>query len=116
MTCTLLKEIGWNGAPVSRPAVVRASSPALVQEQLQIIQPEHYSVFHQSALCQGTTSPGSPAIGLRRWGGYRGPHRLGVPGERFLLAGVKGQVFVDGVETGVPIDSGSPASDFCSLG
>ena len=69
--------------------------------------------------------------GLRRWGGYRGPHRLGVPGERFLLAGVKGQVFVDGVDTGVPIDSGSPAtrgpqqviftcwgegSDFCSLG
>jgi hypothetical protein len=48
-----------------------------------------------------------------------------------LLAGVKGQVFVDGVDTGVPIDSGSPAtrgpqqviftcwgegSDFCSLG
>jgi hypothetical protein len=27
----------------------------------------------------------------------RGPHELGVPNERFLLVGVKGQVFVAGV-------------------
>jgi predicted transposase YbfD/YdcC len=36
--------------------------------------------------------PGSPATGLRRWGGNRGPQR---------------QVFVAGVETGVPSDRSS---------
>jgi hypothetical protein len=30
----------------------------------------------------------------------RGPHGTGIPGERFLLAGVKRQVFADGVIKG----------------
>jgi hypothetical protein len=53
--------------------------------------------------------PGSPATGLCRWGGYRGPRR---------------QVFVAGVVTGVPGDRslslgwlpGSPATGLCRWG
>ena len=46
-----------------------------------------------------TAPPSAPPEKLDAEGG-RGPQRLGVPGERFLLAGVKGRVLVAGVEEG----------------